>query len=104
MLDVNFDALDYVKKYLRIDGDDTEDEEELSLLILQAQEFIYNATKYQITYREDRKIEYLAVMLLVTHFYENRNPITSQNVNMLPLSIQSVLRQLEFCYQDDVII
>lgn len=101
--EVNSDALAYVKTYLRIEEECVEWDTELSLLILQAEEFIYNATKYKITYRPDRKIEFLSVMLLVTHFYQNRNPVTSQSVNLLPFSIQSVLRQLEFSYHDEVV-
>lgn len=102
--EVNSDALAYVKTYLRIEEDYFEGDQELALLILQAEEFIYNATKYKITYRTDRKLELLSVMLLVTHLYENRNPLSSQSVNLLPFSIQSVLRQLEFSYHDDEVV
>ncbi|MFP3509386.1 head-tail connector protein [Peribacillus sp. SIMBA_075] len=102
MLEVNADILKYVKAYLRIDEEDKEDDLSLSLYILQSEEFIYNATKYKITYRPDRTIESLAVMLVVTHFYENRNPVTYQNVNLLPYSIQSVLNQLQFCYRKEL--
>ncbi|KON69641.1 hypothetical protein AKG34_13380 [Peribacillus butanolivorans] len=101
MLEVNEDALKYVKGYLRLDEEDTEDDLQLSLLILQSEEYIYNASRYKITYREDRKIEFLAVMLFTTHFYENRNPVTYQNVNQLPHSLQSVLNQLRNCYRSD---
>ncbi|MED4693787.1 head-tail connector protein [Peribacillus frigoritolerans] len=102
MLEVNADILKYVKAHLRIDEEDKEDDLSLSLYILQSEEFIYNATRYRITYRADRKIEFLAVMLVVTHFYENRNPVTFQNVNLLPYSIQSVLNQLQFCYRNEL--
>ncbi|ADU30360.1 head-tail connector protein [Evansella cellulosilytica] len=87
--------LDLVKQYSRVDF--KEDDLLLSSLISQAEEYIKNATGHEVTY--ERELEKLAVCLLVNHYYDERGIVSHQQVNKLPHSIESVLQQLEFCYE-----
>lgn|GEM_PF-1617167 len=90
----NAEVLALVKQYLRVDFE--EDDNLLSSLILVAEEYIFNATGYTISYQ--REIEKLAVALLVNLYYENRNVVSEKSLHKLPHSIDSILRQLEYSY------
>ncbi|MFC0559680.1 head-tail connector protein [Halalkalibacter alkalisediminis] len=91
------EVLALVKQYSRVDFE--EDNFLLSSLISSAEEYIFNATGYTIIY--EKELEKLAVALLVNHFYENRNIVADKYIYQMPKSIESILRQLEYCYDDD---
>lgn len=77
------------KEYLRIDGD--HDDEMLGLLIKSAKEYMKNAgVKGQET-----ELYNLAIMMLVTNWYENREQVTSSIPKTISLGLQSIILQLK---------
>jgi uncharacterized phage protein (predicted DNA packaging) len=85
--------LEEVKEYLRIDG--SGEDVFLTSLISAAEEYIHNATGVE-TYNHHNKFYTLAVCLLVTNWYENRDPIGK--ADSLAFSLESILTQLKYCY------
>ena len=84
------ELLEHVKEYLRIDGD--QDNTMLGLLIDSAKEYLSNAGV-----KENKSDLYkLAVTMLVTQWYENRNQeIDSRNKKVLELGLQTIILQLK---------
>jgi uncharacterized phage protein (predicted DNA packaging) len=90
------EMLDDVKTYLRIDG--TEDDVFLSSLISGAKLFINNATGK--TVNESNDLHKLAVSLLCSHWYENREVVGK--ADKLAFSLDSILFQISFESSDTV--
>lgn len=98
--------LDEFKEYVRVDGDD--ENQSLSTFLSSAQSVLKNAgvtlpenyylnINGQDIYAEHR----LAVLVLASHFYENRQ-IASQNAqNQIPFSIQTLILQLKWVKIDE---
>lgn len=84
--------LEEVKQYLRIDG--SEDDSFLTSLLSAAKEYITNATG--IVVDESNDLHKLAVNLLVTNWYENREPIGK--AEKLAFSLESIFIQMRYCY------
>jgi uncharacterized phage protein (predicted DNA packaging) len=84
--------IDDVKTYLRIDG--SEEDTFLTSLISSAKEYIKNGTGYPVN--EANELHKLAVNLLVTNWYENREPIGK--ADKLAFSLDSIFMQLRYCY------
>ncbi|MFC0188230.1 head-tail connector protein [Fictibacillus aquaticus] len=84
--------VEHVKQFLRIDG--SEDDMLLTSLIAAAKEYVKNATG--LTVDEENELQILAVTMLVTHWYENREPLGQ--ANMLEFSLNSIFLQLSYCY------
>jgi uncharacterized phage protein (predicted DNA packaging) len=89
--------LEEVKTYLRIDG--SEEDYFLTSLIMAAQEYIKNATG--LTVDETNELHKLAVNLLVTHWYENRETIGS--AGKMAFSLESIFLQMQYCYTGDTV-
>lgn len=81
--------LENVKEYLRVDGD--HDDKTLGLLIDSAKEYLFNAGVKE----RDSKTYTLAIIMLVTHWYENREQVVGQTANNLTLGLQSIILQLK---------
>lgn len=81
--------LGVIKNYLRIDGD--EDDAILGLLIESAVEYLTDAGVPEEA-NESSKYK-LAVLLLVSLNYENRNP--GLKIEKIDFSLQSVILQLK---------
>lgn len=82
--------LETVKMYLRIDG--TEEDSFLGILIQMAKEFLLNAG---VKESED-KLYSLAVMMLVSHWYENREQsITGRVSRAIEYGLTSIILQLK---------
>lgn len=98
--------LDEFKEYVRVDGD--EENQSLSTFLATAQlvlknggvklpEDYYLNINGQDVYAEHR----LAVLILASHFYENRQ-IASQNAqNQIPFSVQTLILQLKWVEIDE---
>lgn len=82
--------LELTKEYLRIDGD--HDNQMLGLLIDSAKEYMENAGVKELT---DNKLYNLAIIMLVTHWYENREQVTNSIPKNLTLGLQSIILQLK---------
>lgn len=85
----NKTLLPHVKEYLRVDG--SRDDEMLRLLIDSAIEYLTNAGV-----KEQETNSYkLAIVMLVTHWYENREQVVGNVPNALALGLQSIILQLK---------
>lgn len=82
--------LEHVKEYLRITGDF--DDNLVSLLINSAKDYLKNAGVEE----QDTDLYKLAITMLVTHWYENRNQQTdSRTQTVMDLGIQTIILQLK---------
>ncbi|WP_096199510.1 head-tail connector protein [Bacillus sp. FJAT-45350] len=83
-----------IKQFLRIDGE--EDNNLVTSLIVAAEVYIKNATRPDV----DTTLELYktAVKLLVSNWYENREPIGKATT--LAFSLESILIQLSHCGSD----
>ena len=98
--------LDEFKEYVRVDGDD--ENQSLSTFLSTAQLVLKNSgvklpeDYYLIINEEDVYAEHrLAVLVLASHFYENRQ-ISSQNAqNQIPFSVQTLILQLKWVKIDE---
>lgn len=99
--------LDEFKEYLRIDGD--EENTSLNSFISSAQLFLEDAGVKQPTdyyLKVDGKDVFarhrLAIMMLATHFYENRIVYASGKSNIeIPYGLQSIILQLKWVDPDE---
>lgn len=93
-----------LKEYLRIDGE--EEDTTLSLFLNAAKNVLRDAdvsnpvNPYEVVDGEDVHASYrLAVMMLSTHFYENRLVITPSMAKVeqtpIPYGLQSIILQLK---------
>lgn len=82
-------SLEKAKEYLRIDGD--QDDELLGLLINAAKEYMSNSGVKE----QESDLYQLGIMMLVTHWYENREPVSVTLPHALTMGLQSVILQLK---------
>lgn len=83
------DLLEMSKEYLRIDGD--HDDNMLGLLIDSAKQYMANAGVDE----EESELYQLAIMMLVTNWYENREQVTTSLPKAITLGLQSIILQLK---------
>jgi len=81
------------KKYLKLDVDYTDEDDDIQPLIDAAEGYLKNAG---CTLNTGDKVAKLAIKMLVVHWYENREPIGSGN--KLAYGLQSLITQLKYCY------
>lgn len=103
--------LEELKEYLRIDGDD--EYSSLSMFLQSSIAYLENAGVKQPKdyYLEKNGTEIfalhrLAIMMLATHFYENRIAITSTTIKVaqipIPYGLQSIILQLKWVDPDEL--
>ena len=103
--------LDELKEYLRIDGDD--ENRSLSTFIQSSQSFLENAGVKQpsdyyliVEGKDVFALHRLALMILATHFYENRVVITPSTIKTaqqpIPYGLQSMILQLKWVNPDEL--
>lgn len=103
--------IEELKEYLRIDGD--EENSSLSLFLQSAISFLEKAgvkqPKDYYLIKDDVDIfalHRLAIMLLATHFYENRISITPTTIKTaqipIPYGLQSIILQLKWVDPDEL--
>ena len=81
--------LPMAKEYLRIDGD--QDDEMLGLLLNSAKEYMTNAGVEE----QETDLYKLGIMMLVTHWYENREQVSGTIPHTLSMGLQSIILQLK---------
>lgn len=103
--------LDELKEYLRIDGD--EENRSLSTFLQTSISYLENAgvkqpRDYYLTV-EGKEVfaqHRLAIMMLATHFYENRTTITPSTIKTaqqpIPYGLQSMMLQLKWVDPDEL--
>jgi len=87
--------LDLVKQYLKLETALTDDDNLLEALITAAGTFIKNTAGK--TFEDENSLYDLALKLLVSHWYDNRNAVTDKPVNNLPYSLNAILEHLSLC-------
>ncbi|MFY0521168.1 head-tail connector protein [Lysinibacillus sp. UGB7] len=103
--------LEELKEYLRIDGDD--ENQSLSMFIQSAQSYLENAgvkqpNDYYLTVKDKDVfvLHRLSVLMLSTHFYENRIAITPSTIKTaqqtIPYGLKSIILQLKWVDPDEL--
>ncbi len=103
--------LNELKEYLRIDGDD--ENRSLSSFIQSAQSYLENAgvkqPKDYYLIVEDKEVfaqHRLAIMMLATHYYENRIAVTPSTIKTaqqpIPYGLKSMILQLKWVNPDEL--
>ena len=88
-------TLDEAKQFLRLETDFTDEDEFINSLIMAAEQYIKNATGK--AFDNTNQLAVLAVKLLISHWYDNRQIDTSNNVSKLNFSLDCILTQLTYC-------
>ena len=88
-------TLDEAKQFLRLETDFTDEDEFINSLIMAAEQYIKNATGK--IFDNTNQLAVLAVKLLISHWYDNRQIDTSTAVNKLNFSLDCILTQLIYC-------
>lgn len=88
--------LTYVKNYLKIDDDMTDDDILITSLISAATEYITNQTGKQ--YAND-KLWDICICLLASHWYDNRqlNPSKPGALSEFPHSVTAIINHIALC-------
>lgn len=103
------DLLEEFKDYLRIDGED--EESSLLTFIQSAQTYLENAgVKQPVNYNlmingKDVFAQHrLAIMMLATHYYENRlaYAIGNKSSTAIPYGLESIILQLKWVNPDEL--
>lgn len=81
-----------VKLFLRIDSD--EEDVFIQSLVLASEAYLTNAG-VKVMYNNE--LYRLAIMLLTSHFYENRDIITDKKLNVTTFGIPQIILQLKYC-------
>ncbi len=81
------------KQYLRLEDDYTDEDTTIQSLIDSAEKYLLNAG---CTLIPDDTVAKLAIEMLVSHWYENRETIGKGN--KLAFGLQNLIAQLKYCY------
>lgn len=94
------EELEKLKRYLRIDYSDAEDDEDLKSFYKRARISVKNKVGPIDELNEDKKEQFdQACALLVEHWYDNRQAFRIGNASYeIPHSLDSILRELRYCY------
>lgn len=93
-------TLEEIKSFLKLEEDFTEDDNLIKSLMIAAEEYIKNATG--IAFDNTNQLAKLAVTLLVSHWYENRNIVIVGTISKeLEFSLKTIMTQLTYCYIED---
>lgn len=85
-------SLTEAKRYLKLDVDYTDEDDDIQPLIDAAEKYLLNA---DCTLNPDDAVAIMAIKMLVNHWYENREPVGSGN--KLAYGLQSLITQLQYC-------
>lgn len=80
------------KKYLRIDVDDTDEDESIQSLIDAAEGYLINAG---CVLNVGDAVAELAIKMLTNHWYNHREPIGK--ADLLAYGLSSLIAQLQYC-------
>ncbi|MEY8414800.1 head-tail connector protein [Tissierella praeacuta] len=89
-------TIDEAKEYLRVDGD--EDNAIINTLIKASEEYLKNATGK--TFDDTNNLARLFCLLLVVDWYENRGLTAGKVGDKIRPVINSMLAQLNYCYEE----
>ncbi|WP_229720405.1 head-tail connector protein [Oceanobacillus neutriphilus] len=83
------ELLKLAKEHLRIDGE--QDDTSLALFIDSAKEYLTGAGVEE----QESQLYKLGILMLVTHWYENRTGVSDDLPQKLTLGLQSIILQLK---------
>lgn len=86
-------TINEAKKYLRLDEDYTDEDTDITALIMAAGGYLKNAG---CTLNAGDEVAKLAIKMLIVHWYENREPIGQGD--KLAYGLQALITQLQYCY------
>lgn len=86
-------SLNEAKSYLKLDLDYTDEDTDITDLITAAETYLTNAG---CVLNSGDEVAKLAEKMLVVHWYENRE--TTGQGNLLDFGLQSLITQLQYCY------
>lgn len=97
------EEIERLKRYLRIDYLEQEEEDDLTRFYKRAKISIPNKVGPINLEDEDAKEQFeQACALLVEHWYDNRQAFRIGNASYeIPHSLDSILRELRYCYPGD---
>ena len=87
-------SLEDVKNFIRVDFPD--DDRDIDLMFGAAVLYVKNATGRLIDKTKMNELEYLALQLLLGHWYENRSPVGEAN-KAVDFSLTSMFWQFKYC-------
>lgn len=90
-----------IKNYLRVDEDLIDDDILIQSLIDSAIEYIQNCTGK--VYKQNDKVYELCIMLLVSHWYDNREILQKGNNAENPHSVTALLNHISYCNNYEVV-
>lgn len=82
------DLLEKSKEYLRVTGG--HDDSTIGLLVNSAKQYLKNAGVKE----QESDLYTLAVLMLVTHWYENREQVTDSIPHAVSIGLQSIILQI----------
>lgn len=85
--------VELAKQFLHIDQEDTDEDGILLIIIKAAEEYLFEATGKVFTADTNRAVLY--IMVLVTHWFENRELI-GKSADKIQDTLNSIKYQLEF--------
>lgn len=92
-------SLNEAKKYLHIEEDYTEEDNDIESLIAAAEIYLVNAG---CILNSENELVKLAIKILVVNWYENRTiEITGPNFNKIKFSLDAIISQLKYCYDSE---
>lgn len=94
-------TLPEIKLYLRLDELDTTEDSLLTSLLNTAEEYLKNATGFTFANEVPERAK-LIIKLLVSHWYENRIPVSSANLQKVSFTIEALINQLNYTFEETV--
>lgn len=95
--------LDEMKKYLRLELIDNEEDELIESLILSAEEYLKNATGFRFT-NNVPALAKLIIKMLVTHWYDNRDIVADVYMHKIEYSVNVLINQLKYSHIEEELI
>lgn len=92
-----------MKRYLRIELDYFEEDEDINAFILGAQEYLKTATGHDFT-TNPPELAKLCIKLLVSHWFDNRgiqNFDIGQTQNKIDFTLKALIEQLKYAYPSE---
>ncbi|MBY0094941.1 phage gp6-like head-tail connector protein [Priestia aryabhattai] len=94
-------SLTEVKKYLRLEIDEFDDDDELNSMLLQAEEYLKSATGFKFEKNVPERAKGI-IKMLVAHWYDNRGMvILNQNVNKVDYTVSTLINQLKYTHFEE---
>lgn len=95
-------TLDEIKLYLRLDETDTTEDQLLTSLITSAEEYVKEATGFKFETDVPERVKVI-IKLLVAHWYENRELVSTKGISKIDFTIDALLNQIKYTHEEDTV-